>query len=531
MFFRLNLSKKIFIVLLPLFLLAVGISVYLTHHYQEQQALEQMQSAARVQATIIKESLLQMMVTAERVDDAYLERIGRTREIENIRVWFHTDSLHLDPDLISPSRLSRLRSRELTLTPEQRLLAQSALSNGNSLMLVQCEIGQHTEGIVEVLSSGRPLWFRSCERLKVILPFTADKRCLECHQTSEGAVLGAAYMEMPLEKTAQALASNAERTVWIFGIFTLVAIGIGSFLFRAFVSRPVHRLIRATRVIGEGNLDDEISSNFSQDEFGELATSFDRMQNRLKETQEKMLHQERLSAVGKMASTIVHDLRSPLGAILLGFDFVQKNGARAGRPLLDSIRSSILRMNRMAQELLDFSRGEIQLHPRETSIPEFVQSLKEEIVPSLQQTRVEFSVSVGYDGTAVIDGDRLHRALTNIVNNAADAMPKGGEIRLETARDDQNLLFVISDNGPGIPAEIKDRIFDPFFTAGKTKGTGLGLSITQEIIKLHGGSISFESSPENGTTFFAKVPLRTESDQPAKDTSGGQVRDQEEKQP
>lgn len=130
MFSRLSLSKKIVIVLLPLFLLSVGISVYLTHHYQEQQALEQMQSAATVQARIIKESLVQMMVTAQRVDDRYLERISRTRDIENVRVWFYTDSLHLENDLLSPSRLQRLRSRELKLPPEQQSVAQRVFSGG-----------------------------------------------------------------------------------------------------------------------------------------------------------------------------------------------------------------------------------------------------------------------------------------------------------------------------------------------------------------------------------------------------------------
>ncbi|MEX2090135.1 MAG: HAMP domain-containing sensor histidine kinase [Bacteroidota bacterium] len=507
MFSRLNISRKILLVLLPLFLLAVGTSVYLSHHYQEHQALEQMQSATHSLATVIKESLVQMMVTSEQVDDAYLRRIGQNGDVENVSVWFFADSLHLDADLLSPHRTQRLRNRELKPTPEQQPLALQIYSKAEAIWLVQCEIGKHTEGIVEVLSSGRPLWLQSCERLKVILPFAADRRCLECHNVGVGTVLGAAYMEMPLGETVRALASNAERTIWIFGIFTLAALGIGALLFRAFVSRPMNRLMHATHIVGGGNLDHPVAAEFAGDEFGDLAHSFDAMQRRLKESQEKLLHEERLSAVGMMASTIVHDLRSPLTAVLLALDMVKKNDEGIQQPFLNTIHASVLRMNRMAQELLDFARGELSLQRHEIRIAEFVQAITDEMTPILEQSHIRFTVSGEYHGMAFIDKDRLHRALANIINNAFDVLPRGGEIRLTVTRKDDELILLVSDTGPGIPPEIKDHIFEPFVTAGKAKGTGLGLSITKEIIQRHGGSISWESMSGQGTTFTVKIPL------------------------
>ncbi|MEX0602920.1 MAG: HAMP domain-containing sensor histidine kinase, partial [Bacteroidota bacterium] len=367
--------------------------------------------------------------------------------------------------------------------------------------------GKHTDGIVEVQSSGRPSLLRSCERLKVILPFTADRRCLECHNVNEGAVLGAAYMEMPLHRTTRALASNAEQTIWIFATFTFVAVGIGVFLFRAFVTRPVNRLIHATHIIGGGNLDHEIAPEFAGDEFGDVAHSFDIMQEQLKESQEKLLHEERLSAVGRMASTIVHDLRSPLNVALLAIDMVKENRADGQFQALRMIRSSILRMNRMAQELLDYARGDLRLQHSEVNIPDFVRSVTDEMTPILEQARVRCTVSCEYRETAWIDRDRLHRALVNIIGNAIDVLPDGGEIQFQAARENDHLAFLVSDTGPGIPPDVGERIFEPFVTAGKPKGTGLGLSITKEIVELHGGSISFHSVRGKGTTFTVKIPL------------------------
>lgn len=508
---RFNLSTKILITLLPLFLLTVGISVYLTHHYQEKQALEQMQNAAYAQAAIIKESLVEMMLSVQRVNESYLQRISQTRDVENISVWFFTDSLHLESDLVSPPRLQRLRERELKPVPELAPIAQKVFSSAEPQWLVQCEIGKHTEGLVHVFATGRPLLLRSCERLKVILPFTADRRCLECHRVNEGTVLGAAYMEMSLEKTVRALSLNTERTLWIFGIFTLAALAIGTVSFRAFVSQPIKRLVNATHIIGGGNLDHSIAAEFAADELGELAHSFDLMQRKLKESQEQLLHKERLSAIGKMASTIVHDLRSPLSAVLLALDRVKKNCSSAEQHILDIVRASILRINRMAQELLDFSRGDLRIERREVNIPKFIHSLSNELAPTFQQNQIRFSTRVSFEGAIVVDRDRLHRSLQNIIANAVDVLPHGGEIELRVLRDKEDVVFIIRDTGPGIPKEIQPKVFDPFVTAGKAKGTGLGLSITKEIVELHGGSISFESSPSNGTTFFVRIPLEDKS--------------------
>ena len=505
-----SVSGKILVVLLPLFLVTAGISIYWSYRYQERRALDFLQSSARTQSQVIKESLVQMMVTTQRVDDDYFRRIAQTGDVENVSVWFFLDSLHLDSDLLSPRRVQRLRSRELKPSPEQKVFAEKVFAEGEPQWLVQCEIGKHTEGLVHVLSSGHPLLLHSCERLKVILPFTADRRCFECHNVKEGNVLGAAYLEVPLDKTVEALASNAEQTAWIFGIFSIAALGLGTFLFRTFVSRPVKRLMGATHIIGAGNLDRPIQSDFSPDEFGELAHSFDIMQERLKESQEQLVREERLSSVGKMASTIVHDLRSPLSAVMLAVEIVEKNGAADNKPILNTIQSSILRINRMAQELLDYSRGELALKRENVSIPEFLNSITAELGPVLERRKIRFLISAKYEGEAVFDRGRLYRALENIVNNAVDVLPRGGGITLTVVREGDDILFTVSDNGPGIPLEIRNTIFDPFVTSGKAKGTGLGLAITKEIVELHGGSISMESQLDAGTTFVIRLPLLKE---------------------
>lgn len=501
-----SVSAKILVVLLPLFLVAAGASVYLSYRYHEMQALDLLQSSAKAQSTVIKESLVQMMVTAQRVDDEFLRRITRTGDVENLGIWFFLDSLHLDRELLTPPRLQRLRLREFRPTPDRWLFAEKAFSTSEPQWLVQCEIGKHTEGLVHVLSAGRPLFLNTCDRLKVILPITADRRCQECHAVSAGSVLGAAYMEMPLDRIVSSLRSSARQTIGIFGLFSLIALGLGMLLFRLFVARPVKKLIGATRLIGGGQLDRPIQPGFPSDEFGELASSFDVMRVRLKESQEQLVREERLSSVGRMASTIVHDLRSPLTAVMLAIESVGKNGSDENRGMLNAVHSSILRVNRMAQELLDYSRGKLELRKENVNVHDFVNAIKAEFDPIFQRREIRLVVREDFAGTASFDRDRLTRALENIINNALDVVVPGGEVRLTVGHEGGDLIFSVSDNGPGIPEEIQGRIFHAFATFGKAKGTGLGLTITKEIIELHGGSISVDSRRGEGAVFTIRLP-------------------------
>ncbi len=481
-----KLSTKALVVV-PLFLVAGAASEYLNYHYQAKQTREQAQDAATAQAMIIRESLVNMMINNQRVDDDYLARINRVSDVQNLHILFTVDNLHLRPELLTSERIERLKQRE------------------------QRERGEHTGRGLEVFSTGQSLWETHDQHLEAVIPFKAEAKCQRCHYVSMNHVLGAAHMEISLSKAYAALQENAKRSMWIFIIFAIVAIVIDAVIFWKFVSKPVQKLVRATEVLGTGNLDYRVEVQNPNDELGKLAISFNEMQERLKQAQMELIHKERLSMVGQMASSIIHDFRSPMGAIQLAFQMLQKRtniSEKERDEIYSLVRTSIERMSRMTKELLDFSRGETKLEICDCDVGEFVNNLTVGVKMHLENRGIRFHVEQRYHGKAVFDPDRLQRALINIINNAEDAMIKGGEIRFETLREDNNLVFRISDTGGGIPEEIRDKVFAPFVTSGKAKGTGLGLAITKKVVEQHGGEISFQSERGKGTTFIIKIPLK-----------------------
>ncbi|MBI1803299.1 MAG: HAMP domain-containing histidine kinase [Ignavibacteriae bacterium] len=486
MFRNLRISTKLLFTILPLVLFAIGLSAYLNNHYQEQEMLNQAQASARTYADIIRESLVNMMVTREKIDDKYLEQIRNLPDIQDLHIHFTIDGLRLRTIYTSDeTRMSRLQKREheaAILTSEEQ----------------------------EVFRTGQTTWKRSEGMYNAIIPFRATEKCQNCHSVPVGHVLGAAEMDISLERIEASINNNWMRSVLIALIFTLIAIAFGILSYRMFVAKRLEKLIVATHVIGGGNLDHPIEIDGSKDELGELGAAFDGMRQKLKKTQEELIHSERLSMVGQMASSIVHDFRTPMSTINLAIESLERGEGftpEKTQQWYRIIHQAVRRMVTMAQELLDFSRGDIRLEKTDYSVDEFTRQLTQSVASNLQQAKVQFRVQQEYSGKASIDADRLHRALVNIINNAQDAMPNGGRLDLTVSRHDHTIVFSIADTGIGIPEEIRDKMFDAFVTAGKKKGTGLGLAITKRIIDQHGGTIEVESERGKGTTFTVSIPL------------------------
>lgn len=508
-FRNLHLPTKVFLVFAPLFSLAMIVIVYLNYSYQEEQTLSQAQGSAIAQALTIKESLVEMMTENERVDDAFLERITRVGDVQALEVLFYLDSLHLAPDLRTPERLQRLKQREHRALEGAPRFMDRAFLTGNAEWFVTCTAGDHADLPLTAFTRSRPLLFSECDRLETVIPFPAERKCLQCHNVPLEQVLGAVHVQVPLTKTSDALKANAMRSLVVFLVFTVMALGIGAVVFRRYVSRPLDRLVEATEVIGHGGLEQPIASSSSDDEFGKLAASFNTMLTKLKETQNELIMKERLSLVGQMASSIVHDFRGPLTAISVGLGMLKNDGLplRKRQELLQQVEAAMQRMNVMMQELLDYSRGEIQLAFSRVPIGSFVHDIAKVMQPYLESKGITFRVVCEYHGEAVVDCDRLHRALLDIIHNAEDATSSGGTITLSVRAEDEMVRFSIQDTGRGIPDEIKANIFEPFVTMGKAKGTGLGLAVVKKIVDQHGGNVWFESVQDIGTAFYVDVPM------------------------
>ena len=237
---------------------------------------------------------------------------------------------------------------------------------------------------------------------------------------------------------------------------------------------------------------------------------------RLRRTDEHLITElvraERLSTVGMVAGSLVHDLRNALNVTIGAADLLgeMSDDAQVHR-VARMIRGSGEGMLEMARSLLEYSRGTPAL--RRTRVGAASLAAEVEQQAQADRTGVSLQVDVAYDGDIVVDRDALVRALLNLVRNALEATPAGGRVTLGFARDDDGATLVIdvADTGRGIPAELLPTIFEPFVTHGKQGGTGLGLANVRTIVEAHGGTIAVDSSPGSGTRFGVRLPVVPEA--------------------
>ncbi len=228
----------------------------------------------------------------------------------------------------------------------------------------------------------------------------------------------------------------------------------------------------------------------------------------LQETQDELIRAERLSVVGRMAASIIHDLKNPMTTI-------QGYAALLGRDNLDAetrqrfskiITRSVDTFVEMTQEILDYTRGGGPLKISEVEIGGFIHDLCVFVERDFQEKGLAIECELAYTGRVQMDETKMRRALYNIASNARDVMEPGGLLTIATQRKDSHVEFRLSDTGPGIPREICDTLFEPFVTHGKPTGTGLGLAIAKKTVEDHGGSILVESEPGQGATFTICLP-------------------------
>ena len=228
----------------------------------------------------------------------------------------------------------------------------------------------------------------------------------------------------------------------------------------------------------------------------------------------------RLVAVGQMTGSIAHDMRGPLTAIFNRIELLRMVADVAGNlenydEDLTAIESTVTRVNNMIQELLEFVRGNnVTLNIEPTDLGEFMTRLCTEAEASLGHVGVTLlHEQHGKDGVALeIDRDRITRVIENLVNNSRDAIvqsekPDEGKVWIRTSAGEDRVVIRVADNGPGIPDEAKEGLFQPFTTAGKANGTGLGLAIVRNLVTAHNGTIEVDTNPtEGGAAFEIMLP-------------------------
>lgn len=218
--------------------------------------------------------------------------------------------------------------------------------------------------------------------------------------------------------------------------------------------------------------------------------------------------EERLSAIGRMLSGVLHDFRTPM-TLISGYTQVMADaeGSDERSRYAELVERQIALLTGMTKELLAFARGERSIYLRKVQMHVFMDEMREHLGRELDGTGVALEVRVNYRGPAWFDEIKLRRVFHNLVRNAREAMPEGGHFWVSVDATDESLRLAFEDDGPGIPDELEHSLFEPFATAGKVGGTGLGLAMARQIAEEHGGSIEVESREGGGARFVVMLPL------------------------
>lgn len=217
---------------------------------------------------------------------------------------------------------------------------------------------------------------------------------------------------------------------------------------------------------------------------------------------------KRLATIGGLLSGVLHDMRTPLAVVRANLDLIaaeEDEGERRERSKKAKLQLDAI--GRMEADVLSFVRGETSVLVRKVYVDAFVQKLRESVAPWLERRNVRFAVESREKGTHRFDESKIERVLQNLVKNAAEAIgTRGGLVVLRVSRDASGaLVFEVADDGPGIPPEIRARLFGAFVSAGKEGGTGLGLAMAKRFVDEHRGIIDFDTG-KKGTTFRIVLP-------------------------
>lgn len=325
---------------------------------------------------------------------------------------------------------------------------------------------------------------------------------------------GYIHLKINAEDFSEILSSNAVKrivaTSLVFGLGIILAVVL-SWMY----TKPINNVVDAARSVAAGDLTSELHTD-RKDEIGELTHTFNFMVQKLREQralEEKLREAEHLSGIAQLAKGIAHEIRNPLNFISLSIDHLRKKYSpqtneekEQFESLITSIKHEIQRLNKLVGDFLDYGK------PLRLSLQDIdMGSLINEIIALVRAKAEKDGIRIHYYNGELpalfVDPELIKTCIFNVILNAFQAMPAGGDLTVSTNASNDRAYIIIEDTGIGVSRENLSKLFDPFFST-KSTGLGLGLAMTKRVVEEHGGKVDFQSTEGKGSTINIALPVK-----------------------
>jgi signal transduction histidine kinase len=314
------------------------------------------------------------------------------------------------------------------------------------------------------------------------------------------------YVLIPLRHPMDFI-GKLDRTTLALGISALVCATLLLSFVAGTITRPMDNLLAGVRALARGDYAFAITPRGSS-EVVELGNAFSKMRGELLASQRRQIETEQVAALGRAASSISHDLRHSLAAVVANAEFLyEADKLKLDRDeIFDEIKIASEQMTELLDSLRELAREHRTLSLVTASLESVVRHAADAVLARPEFRHRLISINASSDTTGLFDSQKIERLFFNLLLNGCEATSDRGKIHIEIKSSESSFEVRIADDGVGIPAAIRSTLFDPFISSGKSNGTGLGLAIVSKVIHDHYGSVSVERTGETGTVFLVKFP-------------------------
>jgi signal transduction histidine kinase len=323
----------------------------------------------------------------------------------------------------------------------------------------------------------------------------------------EGAPVGDLLTVHTFDSIRRDTDALLRKLVLIWAAAILAGLALSGFLAHR-ILQPIRQLDEAAALIARQEYGTRVPDG-GNDELGRLARTFNAMCGSIQEAREELIRQERISTIGRLSSSIVHDLRNPLASIYGGAEMMMDGHLSEAQ--LHRVAGNIYRSSRaindLLQELVDVSRGRTQA-PELCRLSEVIAAASDTQASSAEQQCVRIDAAIDPSIELPLERARIERVFLNLIGNALEAMPNGGCVEIRAERNGDCVLIRVDDTGPGIPASVRKHLFHPFVSDRKN-GLGLGLALSRQTLLDHGGDLWAEETESSGARFRLRLPCQS----------------------